>query len=283
MALVKFTGVKVVINGHPFVKDETLPFPQGFFFRHLFQIFENASLQVIDLFKALLFQVGSGFLTTDAAGTEHGHFLVPGRVQALFHILGKLPEGSGFRVDGALEGAHFHFIIIAGIDQQGFRITDHRVPFLRAQIGAHGTIGVDAFHPHGDNFFLELHLGTQEGMRVVEGFLVLQIRQTGILTEPAKYRVDTRPWTGDGAVNALVGQQQGAAHILCEHQRQKGLAQLLEIAQTDKLVQGSNDDAVRPFHFMLTHALNSGSCLLPPRQSGDSLTSPPLACHSATV
>ena len=45
---------KAVDNGDTLVEHEAGAFPQAFFFRHLFQIFQDAALEVIDLVETCL-------------------------------------------------------------------------------------------------------------------------------------------------------------------------------------------------------------------------------------
>src|ERR1700720_150561 len=53
------------------VKHKAFAAPAALGLRHLFQIFQNAALEVVDLVKPAREQVGAGLLAADAAGAEH--------------------------------------------------------------------------------------------------------------------------------------------------------------------------------------------------------------------
>ncbi len=53
------------------VEHEAFAAPAALRLRHLFQIFEDAALEVIDLGKAAREQMGARLLAADAAGAEH--------------------------------------------------------------------------------------------------------------------------------------------------------------------------------------------------------------------
>src|SRR5262249_38316760 len=65
------------------VEHEALAAPAALGLRHLFQIFQDAALEVIDLRKSLRQQQRAGLLAADAAGAEHRDPLVPGGVKVL--------------------------------------------------------------------------------------------------------------------------------------------------------------------------------------------------------
>src|SRR6478736_9207834 len=66
-----------------FVEHEAFAAPATLSLGHLFQIFENAALEVIDLGKAAREQVRARLLAADAAGAEHRDFAVFGGIELL--------------------------------------------------------------------------------------------------------------------------------------------------------------------------------------------------------
>src|SRR3954447_19252933 len=71
------------------VEHEAFAAPAALSLRHLFQIFENAALEVIDLGKAAREQVRARLLATHIAGAEHHDFVVSGGIELLGR---KFPE-----------------------------------------------------------------------------------------------------------------------------------------------------------------------------------------------
>src|ERR1700744_2797834 len=53
------------------VEDETLATPAAFTLRNMFEIIQDAALEVINLTEALREQIARRFFTADAAGAEH--------------------------------------------------------------------------------------------------------------------------------------------------------------------------------------------------------------------
>src|SRR5690554_3901134 len=85
MALIEGARCQVMPHGYPVIEYKTLALPFGLLYRHLFQVFQNAALEVVDLLEAFLEHKAGSLLTADAAGTEHGHFLVLLRIELLTH------------------------------------------------------------------------------------------------------------------------------------------------------------------------------------------------------
>src|SRR5690554_994522 len=71
VALVVITTLQVMVDGNPVVEYKTLALPQAPLLRHLFQVLQNAALEVIHLVKPLFFQVSGGlFATKDRKSTR---------------------------------------------------------------------------------------------------------------------------------------------------------------------------------------------------------------------
>ena len=63
------------------VEHETVAAPAALRFRDALQIFQDAALEVIDLGKATIQQIGAGLFAADTAGAEHRDLSVPRRVE----------------------------------------------------------------------------------------------------------------------------------------------------------------------------------------------------------
>ncbi|MCY1546027.1 hypothetical protein D9M68_820020 [compost metagenome] len=73
---------------------------------------------------------------------------------------------------------------------------------------------------------------------------MVDIGQTRIEPEPGEQAVNAITTTGNGAVDAFFGKQQGAFDAAIQHGLQQGFAQRLVIRQGDEFVQRRHDDLV---------------------------------------
>src|SRR3954471_13039709 len=90
------------------VEHEAFAAPAALGLRHLFQIFQDAALEVIDLGKAARQQMRARLLAADAAGAEHRDPQVFGRIELACRKLLELAKAPDAGIDGALERAHRH-------------------------------------------------------------------------------------------------------------------------------------------------------------------------------
>src|ERR1700722_8730462 len=100
------------------IEHETFAAPATLGFRYAFQIFQYAALEMIDFGKAACEQIGAGFLAANAAGAEHRHLAMPGRIEVTRREILELAEAVDAGIDRAREGAHRDLEGVAGIDQQ---------------------------------------------------------------------------------------------------------------------------------------------------------------------
>jgi hypothetical protein len=97
-------------DGDPLVEHEALAAPQALRLGDLFQIVEDAALQVEDVLDPFGLQEGGRLLAADAAGAVHGdlgrRFGAALGLQALAIVAepgGKVREAGGLRINRALE------------------------------------------------------------------------------------------------------------------------------------------------------------------------------------
>src|ERR1700738_390990 len=88
---IRFALAQTVTERDTFVEHETFAAPAARLFRHVFEIFQDAALEVIDLAKPAGQQIGAGLLASDAAGAEHRD---PGVLLGIKLACGKLLERS---------------------------------------------------------------------------------------------------------------------------------------------------------------------------------------------
>src|SRR5882757_6771288 len=81
------------------VKDKAFAAPAALRFRHAFEIFQDAALEVIDLGKAARQQVGAGLFAADAAGAEHRDLAMPDRIEMAGGKILELPKALDAGID----------------------------------------------------------------------------------------------------------------------------------------------------------------------------------------
>ncbi len=100
----------------------------------------------------------------------------------LLHVLRKLAESIGLRVNGAFKGSYGVFIFVAGINNQHFRVGNQVVPFFRIDISTGRAFRVNPVNAQGDNFFFQFYLGAVKSLLVTGGFFVFNVSKTLIGT-----------------------------------------------------------------------------------------------------
>src|SRR6478735_8764081 len=85
------------------VEHETFAPPAALRLRHLFQIFQDAALEVIDLGKAAREQMRARLLAADAAGAEHRDPAVLCRIELLGGKILELAKALDLGIDRTLE------------------------------------------------------------------------------------------------------------------------------------------------------------------------------------
>src|SRR3546814_13222415 len=92
-------------DAHPLVEDEAAAVPAAVGLGHLFQIGEDAALQMDDLLDAFVAQESGRFFAADAAGAEHRDPLARETIGVGAPPAGKVAEAFGFGIDRAREAA----------------------------------------------------------------------------------------------------------------------------------------------------------------------------------
>src|SRR6516165_11822867 len=118
------------------VEHKALAAPSALGLRHLFQISEDAALEVINLRKAAREQMAACFLAADTAGTEHRDPAVFEWIEMFCGKVLELTEACKLRIAGARKRAHADFEGIAGVEQQRVGRGNQRIPIARRDIDA---------------------------------------------------------------------------------------------------------------------------------------------------
>ncbi len=151
-----------MVHSNAVIKYKALTFPQWFLFRNILKVLQNAAFQVINLFKPLLFHIGSRFLTTNATRTEHGNTFVFVRVEVFFDVIRELAEWFCMWIHSIFERTHFVLVLITGIDEHYVRWLNELIPVFSLHISTHAFVRIYILNTHGHNFFFEFNLGALE-------------------------------------------------------------------------------------------------------------------------
>src|ERR1700759_4224354 len=117
------------------VEDETLAAPAAFALGDMFEIIQDAALEVKDLAETLCEQIARRLFAADAAGAEHRDFSIPRRIEMAGDEILELAEVGSGRINRALKGADRDFKRITCIDQHRVGRSDQLVPVLGLHIG----------------------------------------------------------------------------------------------------------------------------------------------------
>ncbi len=132
------------------------------------------------------------FLAADAAGAEHRDALVVEAVLVRLPPGGKVAEAGGFGIDGALERADGHFVIVARVDHGHIGRGDQRVPFGGFDVMADAGQRIDIGLAHRHDLALQSHLHAGEGRRAGGAFLPFQIGTARQGADMGQHGVDGR-------------------------------------------------------------------------------------------
>src|SRR5580700_7693484 len=94
---------QAMAEGDTLVEHEAFAAPAALRLGDLFQIFQDAALEVIDLGKALRQQQRARLFAADAAGAEHRDLRVRCRIKLLRDEALELTEAGNFGIERALE------------------------------------------------------------------------------------------------------------------------------------------------------------------------------------
>ena len=125
---------QAVADRNAAVEDEAFAFPLAFLWRDIFEIFEDAALEVEHILDTFGFQEAGRLFAAYAAGAIHGDF---GRLALIDQLsalvaepFGEVAERLGLGVNRAFELANRDLIIIARVYHDRVGIGDQIVPIM---------------------------------------------------------------------------------------------------------------------------------------------------------
>ena len=116
-------------------------------------ILNDATVQVIHIFKSFKLKIGACFFATNTARAVHDHFFIFMPFQVIDHQRQFLAEGIRIGAKRAVKSPHFAFIMIAHIHHNGIRIFDGFIEFYRVKVfSGVGRVKIRIVNSIGHNF-----------------------------------------------------------------------------------------------------------------------------------
>jgi hypothetical protein len=196
---------------------------------------------VVDFRKAFGQHPGAGFFAANAAGTKHGHFAVLLRIEVAADVVGKFGEGGGMGVDRPFKGSNFHFVFVAGIDQQDFGVGNQRIPIFWRNVSTDLLVGIGGGFSEGDDLGFDFDFEFGEGFFAgAGGGLIGEVGQAGVLAQIVEGGGDGWGWGGDRSIDPFGSQQNSALDFMGLAIGLKLLLEFGAVIEGDKFVKGGD-------------------------------------------
>ena len=194
------------IHADAFVEDEALSLPVGA--AAFLEIFEDTSLELVDLAEAGAFQIRSGLLATDATGAEANDGSLLEFLRKSIDGLGEFPEVADRESDGPGKGAELHFVGVAGVEQgDGSPLVEPAFEFLGRQARGGVAGGINPLNAEGDDLLFELHQHPVEGLFITLAALLLEMLKSRDRAECREEFLHCGGFAGNEEIDPFGGEQ----------------------------------------------------------------------------
>ena len=166
------------IDADAFIKDKTfalivVPSDE-------FEIFQNASVQLVDVLEALHLHEWACFFAANSTGTEHDDRLGFERRVEFVNRLRKVAKVRDLGVEGALECSHANLIFVSDVEKSdGAFFVQPLFEFLGGNLGGGVAGGVDSRDPKADDLFLDFDEHSLKGSISAQAFFGANGGQAG--------------------------------------------------------------------------------------------------------
>ena len=207
------------------------------------EIFQDAAVELVDVFEAGELHERAGFFAADAAGAEQDEGAVfEFRGQALDGV-GEFAEVVDVRNGRAAERAHAHLVVVAGVEQgDGAALVEPLFEGARGEFGRGPVGGIDAGDAEGDDLFLDLYEHAVERRLGADALFGGEVGETGDGAQFGDEGVDVGAGAGDEQVDALGAEEHGAAESARVADRAEMIAELGQAGERRELVDGDVDE-----------------------------------------
>ena len=188
--------------------------PCTFILRDGFEVRQDATVELIHLIKSKTLEIRGCLLASDSARAKHRDLRLVCQFVSRSNPLRKLSERPGPWIDGTVELADSHLVVVPGIDQHDIRVGDEVVPFRRRHSVSGVVLRIDRANSEGNYLALEPDSEAVERRCVCRCEFHWQIGGSSIRPNVVDHCLDTVCGSCDRSIDPLARQQDGAKHLI---------------------------------------------------------------------
>ena len=229
------------IDADAFIKDKTfalivVPSDE-------FEIFQNASVQLVDVLEALHLHEWACFFAANSTGTEHDDRLGFERRVELMNRLREIAEVVDVGIQRALEGAQADLIFVSDVEKSdGAFFVQPLFEFLGGDFGGRVPGGVNSLDPKADDLLLDFDEHSLKRLISAKALFGANGRQAGDGADDLENGIELGNCPGEEKIDSLGSEENGAFDSMVEALCfEKGFP-VLQVIQRGKLVAGEVDD-----------------------------------------
>ncbi len=209
-ALVGASLVQSGVDADTLIEDEA--FPLVVIAAAVLEVFQDAAIELEDVFEALALHVRTRFFAADATSTEHDNGFVLKVLGKAADSFGEVAEVVNAGGDGSFEGAEFDFVVVPGVEEgDGAAFVKPLFEGGGGEFGGGAPGGVDAFDAKGDDFFFDAHQHARKGLVCALADFGFEGGETGNGAQFGQEELDAVVFASDEEVDAFGAEEDGAA------------------------------------------------------------------------
>lgn len=244
VALIGLRFVETRINPDALIEDETFAVVMGA--ATFLEIFEDAAIELENIFEAGFLHEGRGFFAANAAGAERDDGLIlkfGGQIGDGFGEIAEMIDAGG---KGVFERAELDFVIVACVEQRDGAAFVEPL-FERGGRDARRGVarGIDPLDTEGDDLLFDADEHAVEGLMLAFAEFDGEIGQAGNGAEFGGEFLDIRRKAGDEEIDALGAEEDGAFEVPFLAAGKEMRAPVFEIVEWRELICG---DVVKNRH-----------------------------------
>ena len=229
------------IDADAFIKDKTfalivVPSDE-------FEIFQNASVQLVDVLEALHLHERACFFAANSTSTEHDNGLGFERGVEFMNRLREIAEVMDVGIQRALEGAQADLIFVSDVEKSdGAFFVQPLFEFLGRNLGSGVAGGVDPLDPKADDLLLDFDEHSLKRLIGAKALFGANGRQAGDGADDLENGIELRGCPGEEKIDSLGSEENGAFDSMVEALCfEKGFP-VLQMIKRGKLIAGEVDD-----------------------------------------
>ena len=229
------------IDADAFIKDKTfalivVPSDE-------FEIFQNASVQLVDVLEALHSHERACFFAANSTSTEHDNGLGFERGVEFMNRLREIAEVMDVGIQRALEGAQADLIFVSDVEKSdGAFFVQPLFEFLGRNLGSGVAGGVDPLDPKADDLLLDFDEHSLKRLIGAKALFGANGGQAGDGADDLENGIELRGCPREEKIDSLGSEENGAFDSMVEALCfEKGFP-VLQMIKRGKLIAGEVDD-----------------------------------------